>query len=308
MDPKMEYRKIQVTGDSTYIISLPKAWIKKNKLDKGDVLSVIERADEVLLKIKDEKEKETHVKIKTNDEDFLARLLITKYIQGYDNIVFSAKEHLDPKIRSHLIKTSSYLIGLEPFGETKETITFKMLMKGNRELLESIERMHDLSMLSLKELVENLEIRQGNTVILDEIIQRDDEIDKFYFLILRQLSSTGGFEAIIWAQIAKSMERISDHLESIAQLVKEGKGMRTEDINMFKQLIDLYGDVMLTLKNGDLSLAEEILIKIQRIRAAGTDLKNSLDGDERKNILIYASFRRIGEYISDMAESVINLS
>lgn len=304
----MEYRKIQVTGDSTYIISLPKGWIKKNKLDKGDVLSVIERSDEVLLKIKEEKEKEAQVKIKTNDTDFLARLLITKYIQGYDTIVFCAKEHLDPAIRSHLIKTSSYLIGLEPFGETRDTITFRMLMKGNRELLESVERMHDLSMLSLKELVEDMETRQSNPVILDEIIQRDDEIDKFYFLILRQLSSTGGFEAIIWAQIAKSMERISDHLESIAQMVKEGKNMRTEDLFLFKQLIDLYGDVMLTFKNGDLSLAEEILIKIQKIRVAGTDLKNSLDGDERKNILIYASFRRIGEYISDLAESAINLS
>ena len=304
----MEYRKIQLTGDSTYIISLPKVWVKKNKLVKGDIISVIERGDEVLLRLKDEKEKETQIKIKTNDQEFLARLLITKYIQGYDTITFSAKEHIDSKIRSHLIKTSSYLIGLEPFGETKDTITFRMLMKGNRNLMESVERMHDLSMLSLKELIEDMDSRQNNGAILDEIIQRDDEIDKFYFLILRQLSLMSGFEAIIWAQIAKSMERISDHVETIAQLVKEGRGMKKEDITLFKQLVDLYGDVMLTLKNRDLSMAEEILIKIQSIRASSSDLKKNLDGDERKNILIYSSFRRIGEYISDLAESAINLS
>lgn len=304
----MEYRKIQLTGDSTYIISLPKVWIKKNKLVKGDVISVIERGDEVLLRLKEEKEKEAQIKIKTNDLEFLARLLITKYIQGYDTIVFSAKEHLDPGIRAHLIKASSYLIGLEPFGETKDTITFRMLMKGNRSLIESAERMHDLSMLSLKELIDDMDSRQSNKTILDEIIQRDDEIDKFYFLILRQLSSMSGFEAIIWAQIAKSMERISDHVEAIAQLVKEGKEMKKEDIALFKQLIDLYGDVMLTLKNLDLSLAEEILIKVQKIKAAGLDLKKNLDGEERRNILVYASFRRIAEYISDLAESAINLS
>ncbi len=304
----MEYRKIQLTGDSTYIISLPKTWITKNKLGKGDVISVIEQGEVVMLRLKDEKEREAQIRIKTNDLEFLARLLITKYIQGYDTIVFSAKEHLDPGIRSHLIKASSYLIGLEPFGETKDTITFRMLMKGNRSLTESVERMHDLSMLSLKELIEDMGSHQSNKTILDGIIQRDNEIDKFYFLILRQLSSMSGFEAIIWAQIAKSIERISDHVETIAQLVKEGKEMKKEDIALFTQLIDLYGDVMLTLKNVDLSMAEEILIKIQKIKAAGLDLKKNLGGEERKNILVYASFRRIGEYISDLAESAINLS
>jgi Na+/phosphate symporter len=144
--------------------------------------------------------------------------------------------------------------------------------------------------------------------ILSGIINRDNEIDKFYFLIVRQIAGSGGFEGIVWVQVAKSMERISDHIETIAQLLKEGKRIKKDDHLVFKELIDLYGDVMLTLKNKDLSSAEEILNRIQKIRAKGADIKNNLDGDHCKNILIYASFRRIGEYISDMAESAINLS
>jgi phosphate uptake regulator len=304
----MEYRKIQITGDSTYIISLPKTWVKKNKLEKGDVLSVVEKGDEVLLRLKEEKEKEFEVKIKSNDAEFLSRLLITKYIQGYDTVVFSSKQHIDPKIRERLIKTSSYLIGMEPFGETRDTITFRMLMKGGRNPTESIERMHDISMLSLRELMDTMESGAYEDNTLSGIINRDNEIDKFYFLIVRQISSTGGFEGIVWVQVAKSMERISDHIETIAQLVKGGQRIKKEDLPVFKELIDLYGDVMMTLKNRDLASAEEILGKIQRIRAKGADLKNNLEGDYRKNVLIYASFRRIGEYISDMAESAINLS
>ena len=304
----MEYRKIQITGDSTYIVSLPKKWVKKNKLDRGDVVSVVEKGDEIILRLKEEKEKDVEIKIKTKDVEFLARLLITKYIQGYDTIVFSSKEHLDSKIRAHLIQISTYLIGLEPFGETKDAITFRMLMKEGRNLLDSVERMHDLSILSLRELTEILESEDYDESVLDGIIRRDNEIDKFYFLILRQLSSMTGFEAIIWAQIAKSIERISDHIETIAALTKEGKRLKKEDGAVFKQLIDLYGDVMLTLKTGDLSMAENILLRVGRIRAAATDLKSNLDGVGKKNILIYASFRRIGEYISDIAESAINLS
>ena len=304
----MEYRKIQVTGDSTYIISLPKTWVKKNKLDKGDVLSVVEKGDEVLLRLKEEKEKEFEVKIKTSDVEFLSRLLITKYIQGYDTVVFSSKQHVDSKIREGLIKTSGYLIGMEPFGESGDTITFRMLMKGGRNPMESIERMHDLSMLSLRELLGAMDTGAYDDSTLSGIINRDNEIDKFYFLIVRQMSNAGGFEGIVWVQVAKSMERISDHMEEIAQLVKEGKRIKKDDLSVFKELIDLYGDVMRALKNKDLSSAEEILGRIQKMRSEGTDIKNNMDCDHRKNILIYASFRRIGEYISDMAESVINLS
>jgi uncharacterized protein Yka (UPF0111/DUF47 family) len=157
-------------------------------------------------------------------------------------------------------------------------------------------------------LLDSLESGAYDPNVLSAIVRRDDEVDKFFFLILRQLSSWNGYESIIWAQVAKSIERISDHIETIAALAKEGRGVKNEDVKVFRQYADLYGDAMLTLKNGDLSLAEEILTKIQIIRAEGANLKNNLDGDNRKNILVYTSFRRIGEYISDLAESAINLS
>lgn len=304
----MEYRKIQLTGESTYIVSLPKTWVTKNKLEKGDVVYVIEQGDEVILKLKEEKEKQVEVKIKTNDMEFLGRLLITKYIQGYDTIVFTAKDHLDHKIRENLIQVSSFLIGLEPFGEKKDSITFHMLMKGGKNVMESVERMHELSILSLRELTEYIDSGMNNENLLNGIMQRDNEIDKFYFLILRQLSSTGGFESIVYGQVAKSIERISDHIEMIASLLKEGKKMKPEDFKVFRQVIDLYGDVLHTLKNRDLSSAEEILLRIQKFRAAEKRIMSNLDEVSGKNILVYASFRRIGEYISDIAESVINLS
>ncbi|MFZ2456733.1 MAG: phosphate uptake regulator PhoU [Candidatus Altiarchaeia archaeon] len=304
----MEYRKIQLTGESTYIVSLPKTWVTKNKIEKGDVVYVIEKGEEVILRLKEEKEREVEIKIKTNDLEFLGRLLITKYIQGYDTIVFSAKDHLDHRIRENLIQVSSFLIGLEPFGESKDSITFRMLMKGGKNAMESIERMHDLSILSLRELIDYIDSGMSNESMLNGIIQRDNEIDKFYFLILRQLSTTDGFESIIYGQVAKSLERISDHIETVASLLKEGKRMKPDDYKLFRQVADLYEDVMLTLKNRDLTSAEEILQKIQKFRVAEKKIMSNLDDTGAKNILVYASFRRIGEYISDIAESVINLS
>lgn len=304
----MEYRKIQVTGEGTYIVSLPKKWVKRNQLDRGDVVSIIERGDELLLGLKGEKERGSEIKIKTDDIEFLSRSLITKYIQGYDTIVITSKDHINPEIRRNLIKISTYLIGLEPFGETKNKLTFRMLMKDKGQLIESIERMHDMSILSFRELMGDLEMEVYNENILNGIIQRDDEIDKFYFLILRQLSSVTGFEATIWAQIAKSIERVSDHIEKIAALTKDCKRMRRKDILVYKELIDMYADVMLAMRNGNPSMANDVLKNIQKFRLTEKEIIDKLSGGGDYCILVYESFRRVGEYISDIAESVINLS
>ena len=41
-----EFRKLQVTGGSTIIVSLPKEWVKSNDLKKGDVVSLEELASD----------------------------------------------------------------------------------------------------------------------------------------------------------------------------------------------------------------------------------------------------------------------
>ena len=304
----MEYRKIQVTGEGTYIISLPKKWVKRNRLSKGEIIYIIEKDDELSLKLKEVKERDTEIRIDKEDIEFLSRSLITKYIQGYDTIVITSRDYINPELKRKLIKISTYLIGLEPFGETKNKLTFKMLMKERGQLMESVERMHQMSILSLRELMDDLEMEANNEDILDGIIQRDDEIDKFYFLILRQLSSMSGFEATVWVQIAKSIERISDHIEKIATLTKDCKKIGKKDILVYKELIGMYSDVMLALKNKNPSKANEVMKKIQKFRLTEKKIIDELNEGKDHCILTYESFRRIGEYLSDIAESVINMS
>ena len=41
----MESRKLQKTGGSTLIVSLPKKWIKKNKLDAGSEVKLLKQPD-----------------------------------------------------------------------------------------------------------------------------------------------------------------------------------------------------------------------------------------------------------------------
>jgi len=45
----MEIRRIQQTGGSSFIITLPKEWIKLNKINKNDQLGLFSKSDGTLL-------------------------------------------------------------------------------------------------------------------------------------------------------------------------------------------------------------------------------------------------------------------
>ncbi|OYT41253.1 MAG: hypothetical protein B6U86_02765, partial [Candidatus Altiarchaeales archaeon ex4484_43] len=262
----MEYRKIQLTGESTYILSLPKRWVKKNKLDKGDVLSIMERGDTLLLKPREEREIEAEIDLEKKSLELISRSLITKYIQGFDTVVIRSKRYIPPEIRKGLKEISSLLIGMEQFGETSNELVFRMLMREKGDVADTVLRMHRMSLSSLEELLRNITPENYNEHILKDIIQRDDEIDKFYFLIFRQLSSAGGYECSMWIQIAKSIERISDHIENIANLVIQGGKVREEDIDIYKELIDMYSSLKFALMNKSSKRAGEIIDKVKSFR------------------------------------------
>ncbi|GAG48430.1 unnamed protein product, partial [marine sediment metagenome] len=45
----MEIRRVQITGGSSYVITLPKEWIKSTNVKKNDPLGLIPQSDGTLL-------------------------------------------------------------------------------------------------------------------------------------------------------------------------------------------------------------------------------------------------------------------
>ena len=306
----MELRKIQLTGETTFIVSLPKKWVTKNNLVKGDVVAILEKDDELVIRPKNEKGYVTEIKIKPeSDLELVKRLIITRYIQGYDGIFVTSKKHISQDFRKGLEEVPMFLIGLEPFGGSSSEITFRMLTKEKAEIIESVSRMHEISVTSLNELMDQIDLGKYEKDVLDGIIMRDNDVDKFYFLILRQLSSRSGREVIPLIQIIRSIERISDHVERIAGLMIERERINKKDVVPYKRLIELYNDAMLALRSENIHIANDVIKEVRRMRE---DDEALLDRFLQKKtggpLLILESFKRIGEYISDIAEAVINLS
>ncbi|MFX1307830.1 MAG: AbrB/MazE/SpoVT family DNA-binding domain-containing protein, partial [Promethearchaeota archaeon] len=93
----METRKVQQTGGSSFIISLPKEWIEKHKIKPKDTLGIISQSDGNLL-VTHNINSEEYVKSKVLDVDeitdsnYLFRLLIGMYVMGYTVITIKSSK------------------------------------------------------------------------------------------------------------------------------------------------------------------------------------------------------------------------
>ena len=81
-------RRIQKTGGSTFIVSLPKNWVLARGLGAGDVLFFTPRADGSMTIFPEaatggEGEKRVVDVTNDDDEDHLFRRLVAEYIAGY---------------------------------------------------------------------------------------------------------------------------------------------------------------------------------------------------------------------------------
>ena len=83
-----EQRKLQVTGGSTFILSLPKDWAVRNELKRGSSMIVREEDDGSLSVspskfTKKEKQDEAFIKTSANDNpDAVMRTAISAYLDG----------------------------------------------------------------------------------------------------------------------------------------------------------------------------------------------------------------------------------
>ncbi len=85
----VEFRKLISFGKTSFIISLPKAWVVKNNLVKGDLIAVEEDNGQLVLSPGSQKGKEIIKKGKldlTNLPTLKRRLICAAYLKGYDEL------------------------------------------------------------------------------------------------------------------------------------------------------------------------------------------------------------------------------
>jgi phosphate uptake regulator len=328
----MEVRRVQMTGGSSYIITLPKEWVKKSNIEKNDPIGLLTQSDGTLLitsnmnRKNKQRNKEFLITEKTN-ETFLFRKLIGAYISGYDSITIKSKARMPPKIRTIIRKFIQTTIGQEVVEEIDNKIILKDLLNpAEMPFSKSIKRMH----IMIKGMYDDVitSIKTKDEKLAEDIILRDNEVDRLHWLIARQhnilnrnvnLAEKMGItieDATTSYLISKRLERIADHIIKIAEnninLID-----KKLDEKLIKKIITAGNYSLETLNRSissyykkDIHEANENIDSVEKVNKLCEEVKAQALKQEPLVALsagyILESIGRIGEYAEDISETVIN--
>ena len=182
---KMEYRKLISFGKSSFVVSLPKAWVVQNKMNKGDLIYFEESGPNLILTNNKDaasnEEKVIVINVDGKDARLIDREVSSAYIQNCRMITLKGKE-IKSKVKE-LQQTIQNLIALEVMEQTSDTIVAKdFLNMDTVSVKELIRKMDIVSRTMLGEVCEifNEDNYQG-------ITERDKDVDRLYFLLYRTI-------------------------------------------------------------------------------------------------------------------------
>lgn len=329
----MEARKVYVSGGSTYVISLPKKWVNKTNLKPGDSLIVSEHGSSLKIETgsieRESQTKELKISQITSSEA-LERKLIAFYLVGYDTIKIKLdrKDHL--AYREIIRKILDYLIGIEIVEDTNETMTLEIMVDYKRmSTMQILQRMFAIDKSMLLDIEKAL--RNNDIALAKDIIEREKEIDRLYFLVVRQLKSAVEFQQIAeklgiksqrdclgYRIVVKVLERISDHIENIAisyiQLFDVKKEMNFDEfINLINNVVTTFEKSIQALFKRNNGMAETVFYDLKTFEISLSDVSKHLFKikDIQSAILMKTmidSLGRIANYSGDIAEVAINMS
>ena len=338
MEEKEETRKIQFTGKSSYIVSLPKQWVMDLGLKQGDQIRMIRKGSSTLeiyppkFETRSQKKEDATIEIDDEETSSIVRKLISLYFLGYKTINIKPKTgRLSPNQRNTVKEAvKRMLMGSEIISDSSGGITVQVLVN----LLElsvdgAFKRMIHLAKSMSNDAI--LAMKENNLELAQEVINTDDEVDRFGFYIIRQLKiaiqnehmlKEMGFrnarDCLGYRLVVKNIERTGDHAAFIAKDVLEFKKPVKKDIvekieEMNEFALSVLDDSCLALFKEDYVQAEKTIEKTneiikyeKRVRDASKSLK---DDEEIYRIRrMTENIRRISEYSSDIAEIVLNMN
>ena len=131
-----EVRKIQFTGRSTYIISLPKKWMEEMNLKAGDAVNIVREANNSLSIIPHTEgisnivNEATGTVLYADGGDSLKRKIISVYLAGYKLIHLKSNTgRIKPAQRDAIREVvRRNLVGTEIITDSSDMITIQVLI------------------------------------------------------------------------------------------------------------------------------------------------------------------------------------
>ncbi len=323
----MDTRKVQRTGKSTFIVSLPKNWATKNGIQAGSIIYITQSDNGSLMLSTDRSERDLRAKLDIGDKsgEHLVRDIIGCYLGGYRAIEV-ASSHMSSAQKKDLRQIVNKLIGPEILEETINKVVIQDLLSSEELQAErALKRIRTVVKSMIQDAISAL--LSNNKELASDVIQRDNDVDRLNLLVSRQFTeilrsgtvkqdTPNSIAAFNYMQAASNLERIADHAHRIANVAYNCDCTLPEELtdelsrleSVFGSLID---DSISYLLQTNADKANELIDRTREFQKRIQLVANSSDSRDKSEMLVRlvvaSSIERMLDYIMNIGELTINL-
>lgn len=325
---------MQLSGGSTYIISIPKSWIDEFKIKSGENMTIVKNLNQSLTLYPQEREgrEKKNIAIITSSQkdsgNSIKRKIIAAYLSGYKIIKITTKGIRIPIEQSNVIRdlVRTSMIGTEIVESSSESVTIQVLTRLPELSFDTaLKRMYLMANNMVREAIESLE--EADIVHGNGVVEMDDEVDRFGLYMRRNLVLAVADAKILqdmglrkpsdclgYNTIVSRIERIADHASLIAKRIKflDGK-IDSKILNKIKIIseksLEVFEESIMAVQNQDFEKGEKVAEKVYLVIEEEKKIMNNIKETQKNSTIIrfaLEDLRRIAEYSIDISEVAID--
>lgn len=326
-------RRLQLTGGSTFTISLPKEWANYHSLKAKDNLDLDWRPSGAIRITPTLGQKTRRKEISLNVEKIpvgsLVDHLVAAYIASTDRIKLVSSQGFNRNQISRIRRFLKITTGFEIMDENEKRIELLNILNiGEMPLQSSINRMYLQLSSMIRDIVDVLSGEEASLLL--DIEEREREMDAIQLLIQRQVGALleshkvavdldiDRRRAIEMANLARTFERMGDHARQLAELIlttdsKPTLDMSKAPVNKLVTWQTSIKDLMINIRTRDANEIHEARMSLKKAQKELTEYEESLWGGKRNaTVVLYEfriseSIRRLCAYARDMGEILLNI-
>ena len=246
-------RRLQRIG-SSILVSLPKEWVVANKLDKSSQVEIEATQNNLSITTQQSRKptKEVEIPYPLSKEDSVVANITGAYLLGYDLIRIKGKSTISIKDRENIRASMRSLVGIEIIDEDAKTITTQILLDESSVNPQKI--LKRMSSIAQGMFIDVLDMLQ-NTDQLASVVDRDSEINRQYFLLVRLIRSAivdkrlaatfnlADMDILDYRLAANIIENAGDTIVDITNTISKSMAFKTMAKSHFNLIYDIAKDI-----------------------------------------------------------------
>lgn len=314
-------RKVQVTGGSTYTVSIPKDWANARDIGSGSPVHLYPFDDRLVVAKPDNGfVRRAQINVEAAGTESLAEQIEAAYAAGADEIIIESDTGFDSAERRIASGAITSLVGVEIATETPERIAAQSLLDPSEVSLEgTIDQLRGISLSMHENAMRALTGADNDSEELARhVVSRDNDVDRLFALVSRQfyraltdvreINKLGIDRRIALTRFrtARQLERVADHAELIADVAIRREAPPDPELgDRFEEIATDARRVVRTALDGNTG---EALLRRDDVVDRLDDLDRELYTADREGTYldgrVLESVRRTAEYGGNVAEIV----